>query len=176
MHNRRSEANGRKQRRNEDIRWSRRDVSASAENDRTVVKCIGAGLQRDPRPDWPGLIIKPLDGARRRAPHLCDGNRDRSRMQTALERVARGNGDARALLGTPGVARDTCVDFSARSMYRPGPEARDRSPKNVHPCPSASPTVSVAPGIEKSLARWRRQSRNEPFDQLPLPSTSTKPP
>lgn len=65
----------------------RRRPSTSAETDRGIVKCIAAGFQRD-SVELLFLIIKPLGGTR---VHLYDGNRDRSRMQTALKRVARGN-------------------------------------------------------------------------------------
>lgn len=87
--------------------------------------------------------------------HLCDGNRDRSRMQTTLKRVARGNGQDRAAWYAWRRVRHMCrfldmVYVSGRAS------ARDRSPKNVHP-PDFEHLhrFSVTPGIVKSLARCR---------------------
>lgn len=126
-----SRANGRKRSRTVSIRlyppngWP----STSAETDRTIVKCIGLGFQRDPRSDWPGLIIKPLGGAwsgRGKAGgevHLCDGNRDRSRMQTTLKRVTRrnGNGHARAAWYARRGARHMCRFPDTVYVSAPGP-------------------------------------------------------
>lgn len=52
---------------------------------------------------------------------LCIENRDRSRMQTALKRVLRGNGDGRACCASRRQrSTHTYVDFLTRSMYQPG--------------------------------------------------------
>lgn len=72
-----------------------RPSSTSAVHARAIVKCIGLGLERESWSDC-SLLNHLATREREEEIDLCIENRDRSRMQTALKRVLRGNGDGRA--------------------------------------------------------------------------------